>query len=57
MKTYRVTTVLKTVHIYNVEDVRVVEDVDAKQFLEFRRVSSPPVRVPLINVVSYEATV
>jgi hypothetical protein len=58
MKTYRVVTVLKTVYVHNVDgDVRVVADADAERFLEFRRASAPPVRFPLVNVISYEATV
>jgi len=53
MKTYRVTTIQKTVYVHNVEAVE-TECLDDN--LVFRRVSAPPVCFPLANVISYEAT-
>ena len=53
MKTYRVTTVQKTVHVFNVIGVEPSSDGSA---IVFYRAGGTAVQFPLANVIAYEAT-
>jgi hypothetical protein len=53
MKTYRVTTVQKTVQVYNVIGVEPSSDGST---IVFYRTGGTSVQFPLVNVIAYEAT-